>query len=74
MSSQTISSVKQYGYNPYLPESCICCCCCVAVENYSKGKNVEEPLVRENIPIPELPSNFIWMQVSFCQSCLLEIH
>ncbi|KAJ9585151.1 hypothetical protein L9F63_003042, partial [Diploptera punctata] len=32
-------------------------------ENYSKGKNVEEPMSKDNIPIPDLPSNFIWMQV-----------
>ncbi|PSN56831.1 Ribonuclease P protein subunit p25-like protein, partial [Blattella germanica] len=35
----------------------------VAVENYCKGKNVEEPLSKDNIPIPDLPINFIWMQV-----------
>ncbi|KDR12159.1 Alba-like protein C9orf23-like protein [Zootermopsis nevadensis] len=34
------------------------------VENYSKGKNVEEPLDRDSIPIPDLPTDFIWMQVS----------
>ncbi|XP_023713320.1 ribonuclease P protein subunit p25-like protein [Cryptotermes secundus] len=34
------------------------------MENYSKGKNVEEPLTRDNIPIPALPANFTWMQVS----------
>lgn len=33
------------------------------MENYRKGKNVEEPLERERIPIPNLPSNFLWMQV-----------
>nr|CAD7587674.1 unnamed protein product [Timema genevievae] len=32
------------------------------VENYSKGKNVEEALSKENIPIPDLPDNFVWMQ------------
>ncbi|XP_021933361.1 ribonuclease P protein subunit p25-like protein [Zootermopsis nevadensis] len=32
------------------------------VENYSKGKNVEEPLDRDSIPIPDLPTDFIWMQ------------
>ena len=61
---QTLSCVTPQNWN--------CFCCCIAVENYSKGKNVEEPLVRENIPIPELPSNFIWMQVSFCHSCLTD--
>ncbi|KAK7794690.1 hypothetical protein R5R35_008021 [Gryllus longicercus] len=34
------------------------------MENYRKGKNVEEQLEREKIPIPGLPSEFIWMQVS----------
>nr|CAD7200900.1 unnamed protein product [Timema douglasi] len=33
------------------------------VENYSKGNNVEEALSKENIPIPDLPDNFVWMQV-----------
>ncbi|CAH0555264.1 unnamed protein product [Brassicogethes aeneus] len=33
------------------------------MENYKKGKNVEEPLNRNNIPIPNLPNNFLWMQV-----------
>ncbi|XP_019873377.1 ribonuclease P protein subunit p25-like protein [Aethina tumida] len=33
------------------------------MENYKKGINVEEPLKRENIPIKNLPANFIWMQV-----------
>lgn len=33
------------------------------MDNYKKGKNVEEPLEREKIPIPNLPSNFLWMQV-----------
>ncbi|KRT81061.1 hypothetical protein AMK59_5203 [Oryctes borbonicus] len=33
------------------------------MENYKKGKNVEEPLIKENIPINELPENFLWMQV-----------
>lgn len=33
------------------------------MENYSKGKNVEEPLERNKIPIPNLPDDFIWMQV-----------
>nr|CAD7256921.1 unnamed protein product [Timema shepardi] len=32
------------------------------VENYSKGNNVEEALSKENIPIPDLPDNFVWMQ------------
>lgn len=33
------------------------------MENYRKGKNVEEELTRDKIPIPDLPNNFIWMQV-----------
>lgn len=34
------------------------------MENYHKGKNVEEPLERDKIPIPNLPENFLWMQVN----------
>ncbi|XP_049958307.1 ribonuclease P protein subunit p25-like protein isoform X1 [Schistocerca serialis cubense] len=34
------------------------------MENYTKGKNVEEPLEKEKIPIPNLPEKFIWMQVT----------
>lgn len=34
------------------------------MENYSKGKNVEEPLEKDKIPIPNLPENFLWMTVS----------
>lgn len=33
------------------------------MENYKKGKNVEEPLTKDKIPIKNLPENFIWMQV-----------
>ncbi|CAH1119171.1 unnamed protein product [Phaedon cochleariae] len=33
------------------------------MENYRKGKNIEEPLERSNIPIKNLPDNFLWMQV-----------
>lgn len=33
------------------------------MENYRKGRNVEEPLERDRIPIPDLPANFLWMQV-----------
>jgi ribonuclease P/MRP protein subunit RPP25 len=33
------------------------------MENYHKGKNVEEPLERDKIPIPNLATNFLWMQV-----------
>ncbi|XP_056647586.1 ribonuclease P protein subunit p25-like protein isoform X2 [Diorhabda sublineata] len=33
------------------------------MENYKKGKNVEEPFDRNKIPIPNLPNNFLWMQV-----------
>lgn len=34
------------------------------MENYRKGKNVEEEITKETIPIPGLPTNFIWMQVN----------
>lgn len=40
------------------------------MENYFKGKNEEELLEREKIPIPNLPPNFLWMQVSFFFSCM----
>ncbi|XP_053625116.1 ribonuclease P protein subunit p25-like protein [Plodia interpunctella] len=33
------------------------------MENYYKGKNVEEELDRDNIPINGLPDDFLWMQV-----------
>ncbi|KAK5645362.1 hypothetical protein RI129_006662 [Pyrocoelia pectoralis] len=33
------------------------------MDHYSKGKNVEEPLEKNRIPIPNLPSEFVWMQV-----------
>ncbi|XP_021189600.3 ribonuclease P protein subunit p25-like protein [Helicoverpa armigera] len=33
------------------------------MENYSKGKNVEEEIERSKIPIKDLPENFLWMQV-----------
>ncbi|XP_063531186.1 ribonuclease P protein subunit p25-like protein [Cydia strobilella] len=33
------------------------------MENYFKGKNVEEELQRDKIPIKNLPENFLWMQV-----------
>ncbi|XP_059054259.1 ribonuclease P protein subunit p25-like protein [Achroia grisella] len=33
------------------------------MENYYKGKNVEEDLERDKIPIKDLPVNFLWMQV-----------
>ncbi|XP_023026651.2 ribonuclease P protein subunit p25-like protein [Leptinotarsa decemlineata] len=33
------------------------------MENYRKGKNNEEPLERNKIPIENLPENFLWMQV-----------
>lgn len=33
------------------------------MENYGKGKNVEEPLERDKIPIPNLAENFLWMTV-----------
>ncbi|CAH2238721.1 ribonuclease P protein subunit p25-like protein [Pararge aegeria] len=33
------------------------------MENYFKGKNVEEELERSKIPIQDIPDNFLWMQV-----------
>lgn len=33
------------------------------MENYRKGKNVEEELTKERIPIDNLPDNFLWMHV-----------
>ncbi|XP_026462271.1 ribonuclease P protein subunit p25-like protein isoform X2 [Ctenocephalides felis] len=33
------------------------------MENYSKGKNVEEPFDKDNIPIPNLQPDFLWMHV-----------
>lgn len=40
----------------------------VNMENYFKGKNVEEELERDKIPIKDLPVNFLWMQVSVTSS------
>lgn len=34
------------------------------MNNYKKGKNVEEPLVKSQIPLQNLPEDFLWMQVS----------
>ncbi|KAJ0180459.1 hypothetical protein K1T71_003863 [Dendrolimus kikuchii] len=33
------------------------------MENYTKGKNVEEEFDRSKIPLKDLPVNFLWMQV-----------
>lgn len=33
------------------------------MENYSKGKNVEQALTRDTLGIAGLPENFVWMQV-----------
>lgn len=33
------------------------------MENYKKGKNVEEELTQEQIPIENLPDKFLWMHV-----------
>ncbi|CAG9585567.1 unnamed protein product [Danaus chrysippus] len=33
------------------------------MDNYYKGKNVEEELERSKIPINGIPENFLWMQV-----------
>lgn len=33
------------------------------MENYRKGKNIEEELTKEGIPIDNLPDNFLWMHV-----------
>ncbi|GBP59190.1 Ribonuclease P protein subunit p25-like protein [Eumeta japonica] len=35
----------------------------ITMENYYKGKNIEEELERSKIPIQGLPENFLWMQV-----------
>ena len=34
------------------------------MEHYYKGKNQEEFLTKENIPIPNLPENFAWSEVT----------
>lgn len=34
------------------------------MNNYRKGKNIEEPLERNRVPFPNLPENFLWMQVN----------
>jgi hypothetical protein len=34
------------------------------MEHYSKGKNVEEPLEKDSIPINNLPQSFLWMRVN----------
>jgi len=31
--------------------------------NYKKGKNIEEELTKDDIPIENLPQNFLWMHV-----------
>ncbi|CAK1552122.1 unnamed protein product [Leptosia nina] len=33
------------------------------MENYFKGRNVEEEMERNKIPINSLPEDFLWMQV-----------
>jgi ribonuclease P/MRP protein subunit RPP25 len=33
------------------------------MENYKKGRNVEEELSKDEIPIEKLPENFLWMHV-----------
>lgn len=33
------------------------------MDNYKKGKQVEDALDRNKIPIPNLPDDFVWMQV-----------
>lgn len=32
--------------------------------NYKKGKNIEEELTKDAIPIENLPQDFLWMHVS----------
>lgn len=34
------------------------------MEHYYKGKNQEELLTKDNIPIPNLPENFAWSEVT----------
>lgn len=33
------------------------------MENYKKGKNIEEELTQDRIPIENLPEKFLWMHV-----------
>lgn len=33
------------------------------MENYKKGKNIEEELSQDRIPIENLPEKFLWMHV-----------
>lgn len=35
------------------------------MENYKKGKNVEQELSEDSIPIENLPEKFLWMHVKF---------
>lgn len=38
--------------------------------NYRKGRNVEEELTRNDIPIENLPEDFLWMHVSNSRTSL----
>lgn len=33
------------------------------MDNYRKGSNTEEEMTRNNIPIENLPEDFLWMHV-----------
>ena len=33
------------------------------MENYSKGVNLEQPLELSDVPIPNIPSDIVWMKV-----------
>ena len=34
------------------------------MDNYYKGKNEEESLSKETVPIPNLPDDFAWSEVT----------
>jgi hypothetical protein len=36
----------------------------IIMEHYRKGRNVEEILEKEKVPIPDLPVDFLWMHVT----------
>lgn len=42
---------------------CYCDSVIGKMENYTKGKNVEDPLNLSDIPISNIPENVLWMQV-----------
>lgn len=40
--------------------------------NYRKGRNVEDELTRNDIPIENLPEDFLWMHVCCIFSYILQ--